>query len=453
MKWFGIALIAALIFSSPLVAADRDTTAPERGYKALTETAFIPAFWTHQAFPNAWKHWGTADRPANFEAAARERYGLHEAPYPNGGLPMGLRKAPRILGTGVSIDCMLCHGGSIMGKSYVGLGNTALDIQALFEELSHADRLGLKLPFTFTNVRGTNEAVGFGVYLLGFRDPDLALRTPPKDLGLHDDVCGDVPPWWHMKKKKTIYYTGDTDARSVRTLMQFMMHPLTTPKDFAKHEPAFRDISQYLASLEPPKYPFAIDTSQAAKGAELFRANCAKCHGTYAETNGDGTIARWSYPNKIIPLEEIGTDPARVKAIESAYEREYAASWFGKEPGRTKPRRTIVGYQAPPLDGIWATAPYFHNGSVPTLDGVLNSSARPQRFTRSYKTDEEDYDKLKVGWKVTVLRGATDGKLSPIEGRKIYDTTKPGRGNGGHTYGDALTPEERAQVIEYLKTL
>ena len=78
------------------------------------------------------------EKPADYDAAFRERYGLHPAPYPNDGLPMGLRKAAILLGKGVGTDCLLCHGGSILGKSYVGLGNTALDIQALFEELAQA---------------------------------------------------------------------------------------------------------------------------------------------------------------------------------------------------------------------------------------------------------------------------------------------------------------------------
>ena len=89
---------------------------------------------------------------------------------------------------------------------------------------------------------------------------------------------------------------------------------------------------------------------------------------------------------------------------------------------------------------------------MPTLDGVLNSKARPKLFTRSYKTGEADYDKAKVGWKVTEVR-EVDAKLPAIEKRKIYDTSKPGRSNGGHTYGDDLSDDERAQVIEYLKTL
>src|SRR5262249_39524234 len=135
------------------------------------------------------------------------------------------------------------------------------------------------------------------------RKPDLSLKGEWKNLGLHDDLCEDVPAWWLMKKKQSIYFTGATDARSVRTLMQFMMHPLTGPKDFEKHEPAFRDIQQYLFSLEAPKYPFTIDKAKAAKGEAIFKENCAKCHGTYGE--------KWTYPNKVIPLSEIGTDPNR----------------------------------------------------------------------------------------------------------------------------------------------
>jgi mono/diheme cytochrome c family protein len=425
-----------------------EPTAAERGHTALTTTAFIPGFWSPRAVNEAWRQWGVAEKPADYAAAFRDRYGLHPAPYPNGGLPMGLRKSRTLFASSVAADCMLCHGGSILGKSYVGLGNSTLDIQALFEELARADGANGKLPFAFSNVRGTNEADGFGVYLLGFRKADLSLREEWKDLGLHDDTCEDVPAWWLLKKKTTMYSTGATDARSVRSLMQFMMHPLTTPREFHKAEPAFRDIQQYLLSLESPKYPFAIDKAKAAKGEAVFADHCARCHGTYGE--------KWTYPNKVIPLEEIGTDPARHRGVEAAYGTAYAESWFGQEPGQWldgKLIRMTAGYQAPPLDGVWATAPYLHNGSVPTLAGVLNSKARPKRFTRSYKTGEADYDTEKVGWKVTELASPPGPGVSAFERRKVYDTTLPGRSNRGHTYGDDLTDDERAAVIEYLKTL
>jgi hypothetical protein len=101
---------------------------------------------------------------------------------------------------------------------------------------------------------------------------------------------------------------------------------------------------------------------------------------------------------------------------------------------------------------VWATAPYFHNGSAPTVYHVLNSQARPKRFTRSYHTGAADYDPVKLGWKYREV-GPADPKLPARERRKVYDTTQPGHGNGGHTFGDDLTDDERMAVIEYLKTL
>jgi mono/diheme cytochrome c family protein len=429
-----------VLAASPLAAAE--PTPAERGYKALTETAFIPAFWTSRVVQDAWKTWpGITERPANYAAAFREHYGLHEAPYLDGSLPMGLRKAKRLFNDGIGADCMLCHGGSLLGKSYVGLGNSSLDIQALFEDFNKVDGLP-KPPFTFGNVRGTNEADGFGVYLLGFRNPDLTPSGKYVNLGLRDDTCADVPAWWLMKKKRTMYYTGATDSRSVRSLMQFMMHPLNGPEAFTKAEPAFRDIQAFLLGLEPPKYPFAINKDNAAKGEAVFKETCARCHGTYGE--------KWTYPNKVIPLDEIGTDPVRHAAVSAKYGRAYSESWFGKDG---KPLRATDGYQAPPLDGIWATAPYLHNGSVPTLYGVLNSKSRPKVFTRSYHTSEADYNKEHVGWKVTELSEPLPARASGYEKRKVYDTSKTGRGNAGHTFGDDLTDEQRRAVIEYLKTL
>jgi hypothetical protein len=102
---------------------------------------------------------------------------------------------------------------------------------------------------------------------------------------------------------------------------------------------------------------------------------------------------------------------------------------------------------------VWATAPYFHNGSVPTVYHVLNSKARPKVFTRSFGTGKEDYDPAKLGWKVTEPAGPPGPEAPAVERRKVYDTGLRGRGNGGHTFGDKLTEGERAAVIEYLKTL
>jgi RoxA-like, cytochrome c-like len=437
------AVLALPIFAGAVPATE--PTAAERGYKALTQTAFIPASWRPKAYENAWRRWpGVLEKPADYDAAFRDYYGLHPAPYPNANLPMGFRPGTFLLVKGIAMDCMLCHGGSIFGKSHVGLGNASLDVQAVFEDMSIADGRSGKLPFTFSNVRGTSEAGSFAVYLLGFREPDLKMKEWT-NLGLHEDLCEDTPAWWLLKKKKTMYHTGATDARSVRSKMQFMMTPVTPSTDFPRHEPAFQDIEAYLRTIDAPKYPLPVDRELAAKGEKLFRANCAECHGTYGE--------KWTYPNRIVPLDEIGTDPKRYRGIEARFGEEYNRSWFAKEEPAGFPVQATKGYQAPPLDGIWATAPYFHNGSVPTLYHVLNSKSRPKLFTRSFRTSEKDYDPVKVGWKYTELSAPPDGKLHPHEQRKIYDTSQPGRSNTGHTFGDDLSDADRMAVIEFLKTL
>ncbi|HEY7423634.1 MAG TPA: hypothetical protein VH682_05260 [Gemmataceae bacterium] len=444
LLWVMMAVIVPVV---PLRAAD--TGAAERGEKALLTKSYAPPTMTRRAYEEVWKQWGLKEKPAvaDYDRLYRERYGLHQAPFPNDGLPMGLRPAPLPLllgfGKGIGMDCLVCHGGSIAGKSYIGLGNSTLDYQAFYEEMSAADDRAPRTPFHFCNVRGTNEAGAMAVYLLGYREPNLDRRLNRLNLDVQDDLCEDVPAWWLLKKKKTMYYTGGTDTRSVRSLMQFMMSPLNSAADIQKAEGDFKDIHAFLLSLTPPKYPLPIDRRLAAQGEEVFRTNCAHCHGTYGE--------KWTYPNKIVSIDKIGTDRRRFDGITRKFGEYYAKSWFNQDD---YPIHEPVGYQAPPLDGIWATAPYFHNGSAPTVYHVLNSKTRPKRFTRSYRTDLNAYDARKLGWKIEVVADKPDpAKLSPIEYRKVYDTTQPGRGNGGHTYGDKLSDEERMAVIEYLKTL
>lgn len=444
MRW---SVFAILLMTAPLAAAERSPA--ERGREALLKSNFIAPIWRMPAYDKIWKQWGLSEKPADYDRAVRERFGLHPAPYDNGGMPMGIRKASFLFVNGFNIDCMACHGGSIFGASYVGLGNSSLDAQALFSEFNAAEGRSPKLPFTFSNVRGTSEAGAFGVYLLGFRHPDLSLQMPARNLDLHDNLCEDVPAWWLLKKKKTMYHTGGADARSVRSKMQFMLTPLTSRADFDKYEPAFRDIEAYLRTIEAPKYPLPIDRDLAAKGEKIFTRNCASCHGTY----GDNP----TYPNKIIPLDEIGTDPKRYEGITETFGRYYNETWFAHEKkGWFVDGYAAVptkGYQAPPLDGIWATAPYFHNGSSPTVYNVLNSKSRPTVFTRSFKTGSEDYDSDRLGWKIREVKGEEWKNLEPFERRKIYDTRAPGRANTGHTFGDRLSEQERMAVIEYLKTL
>ena len=115
-------------------------------------------------------------------------------------------------------------------------------------------------------LRGTTEAGAMAVFLYQLRQPDLNLRITRQNLGLRDDLCEDPPAWWLLKKKKTMYQTGSNDARSVRSIMQFMLSPLNPPSAIKKEETTFRDIQAFILSLEPPKYPFPIDQKLAAAG-------------------------------------------------------------------------------------------------------------------------------------------------------------------------------------------
>ena len=196
---------ACCVLLAPSAAAAEPGDA-DRGRHDLLGKAYNPASISLEAYDNAWKAWGLAEKPpaADYARLFARRYGLHEAPYANDGYPMGLRPADGLFGKALATDCLICHGGSIAGTSYVGLGNSTLDIQAMLEELGEATGRRPKLPFTFTNVRGTSEAGGFAVYLLGYRRPGLELRLARLELGLHDDLCEDAPAWWLLKKKRTM---------------------------------------------------------------------------------------------------------------------------------------------------------------------------------------------------------------------------------------------------------
>ena len=439
-------LLASLIDSSQ--GAEPDREAAERGRLALTSTGYLKPAWSEQAYAGVAKLWGTVGvdptvDPKGYAQAFNQRYGLHPAPYPNDGLPMGLRKGNGPDGSrqGLSIDCMVCHGGSIGGTSYVGLGNTQLDMKSLFQEMMKSE--GKRLPpgtFVINSSRGTVNAGMFSVILLSIRNPDLSVRSFPLPLGANLPEL-DVPAWWILGKKSTMYYDGRTDADSVRTNMQFLLGEKSLDQ-FKELEPTFRDIQAYLKSLTPPKYPFAIDEAKAQTGQTIFAKTCAKCHGTY----GPGA----EYPDRIVSLKEIGTDPARAFGTSPRLVAHYNATWFGQE---SPVDQQMVGYQAPPLDGIWATAPYLHNGSVPTLATLLKSSERPGRFYRPPSTDFAHYDQENVGWKFD--RPAEGEKTPSASGadRSLFDSSRFGLGNGGHTFGDSLIDADRASLIEYLKSL
>ena len=114
-----------------------------------------------------------------------------------------------------------------------------------------------------------------------------------------------------------------------------------------------------------------------------------------------------------------------------------------KSFGITRPDMVkIEAYQSPPLDGVWLRAPYVHNGSVPNLSDLLKPvDQRPKIFYRGYDV----YDPVNVGFVTTGLEAERAGWR--------HDVTVRGDSNTGHTYGVGLSAEEKAALVEFLKTL
>lgn len=100
-------------------------------------------------------------------------------------------------------------------------------------------------------------------------------------------------------------------------------------------------------------------------------------------------------------------------------------------------------YKARPLNGIWATAPYLHNGSVANLWEIMQ---KPKDRSNSFWVGSREFDPINVGY-------VTNEGLSEFKVNGINNKVMPGNSNSGHIYGTSLTDTEKWQVVEYMKTL
>ena len=358
-------------------------------------------------------------------------------------------------------NCLACHGAEFNGELVVGLGNAFADFTTnpmegierlglLVEDGPEADawrrwadRVGAIAPYMVTDTLGVNPAPNLTMALMAHRDPktlewldEPRLEPPPRE-----PLPTAVPPWWRMQKKSAMFYHGGGQGDHVPYMMLKSLVCTDDPADAREIDAWFSHVRAFIAALEPPAWPFALDTALAEEGKAVFERHCAACHGTYGEEE--------TYPNLVVGLEQVGTDPAYAR---QAVEAERFIRWFnGSFYGKAAQARPAPGYVAPPLDGVWATAPYLHNDSVPSIAALLDSGTRP-RYWR-HQLAPRDYDPATLGWRHEVLEQGKEGAADAGEARAIYDTTRPGYGNGGHVFGDVLAERERAAVIEYLKTL
>ena len=111
------------------------------------------------------------------------------------------------------------------------------------------------------------------------------------------------------------------------------------------------------------------------------------------------------------------------------------------EAGQSPPR----SYKARPLNGVWATAPYLHNGSSPNLQDLLTD---PSQRVTSFCVGDGTFDPVSVG----VPAPAKSVAACP-EGTFRFDTAIAGNRNTGHAYGTDLSPNDKRALIAYLKSL
>jgi len=187
-------------------------------------------------------------------------------------------------------------------------------------------------------------------------------------------------------------------------------------------------LEAWAGDLKPPAYPFPIDQALAAQGEPIYRARCAECHAFGGAKTGQP-----------IPIAWLGTDRHRLDSW--TVEARDGFNGLDKYDWRYSHFRKTGGYIAQALDGLWARAPYLHNGSVPSLADLLRDPAeRPQTFRAGYDV----YDQARLGF-------VSAGAEAEAEGR-LFDTTLPGNANTGHLYGTDLPEPDKRALLEFLKT-
>jgi mono/diheme cytochrome c family protein len=399
-----------------------------------------------------------------------------------------------------NLGCAACHAGVTydrdgapqVRRAALGMPNTSIDLEAytlavfqalraqigapglistaqtLFPEMDWRERLSLRLivlplarqrlsklaskdrPLPFTN--GAPGSTN-GVAAL-----KLALHTPFIDGGRGDAGVVSVPDlggrtWRSSLLVDGIYAvpgaalaptTSSPNAARLRALAAittfFTVPSMGVHPDKARASlPDAEAIMTFLDGYRAQRFPGPINRAAAARGQGLYARDCAACHGSY-DASLDTPNLR-SFPNW---RGDVGTDPLRASNFDGPL-----AAAVGNSPYRdiiaVRPGK---GYVAPPLSGLWASAPYLHNGSVPTLADLLSPASRPRRFMVGGHT----LDFEKVGLRLAAGGNYPSG-YRPFSAPAWIVTTTLGRDAKGHRQGENLSVVDKHALIEYLKLL
>lgn len=412
----------------------------------------------------------------------------------------------------VTLGCATCHAGLVYGAdgratdtAWVGMPNTSINLEAytqavyqalklavadqgalrarihdVFPDMSMTERLTMRyfimpkvaqrmrdyaaagdtpLPFSNGGPGRTNGVASLkrmigappgsvaGHADVGFTSiPDLSSRVLRSSL-LYDGVYTPLHESRFAPRDRT--QPADAHVSALAEIVAFFtVSTMGVAPDVGERAiPAITPAVAWIATrYAAPPFPGPIDVAGARAGEALFVNRCARCHGTY----DDGTPRRLtSFPNKLVPGDEIGTDSSRWAMIDTMVTSRLAANAYARHMIAERTR----GYVAPILSGLWATAPYLHNGSVPTLWQLLTPAERPtQFFVGGHALDFKDLG----------IAGHTDADgvyrydpaYVPWSTPELYDTRKPGLSNRGHERQVAgLSDAEKRALIEYLKTL